>query len=74
MAPSSLSIPVLANNPADRLTYIKGTVDEIDREVQKLRGRKVNGIVPVESVAAENAHFLIRRLNGELARLVMILA
>jgi hypothetical protein len=73
MAKSSLSIPVLANNPVDRLSYIKETVGEIDKEVQKLRNRQANGTVPVESVAAENAHFLIRRLNGELNRLGLVL-
>jgi hypothetical protein len=73
MAKSSLSLPVLANNTRDRLAYIKETVVEIDQEVQKLRTRKVNGTVNVESEAANTLHFLVRRLNGDLARLGLVL-
>jgi hypothetical protein len=73
MAKSSLSLPVLANNTRDRLAYIKETVVEIDQEVQKLRTRKVNGTVNVESEAANTLHFLVRRLNGDLAWLGLVL-
>ena len=72
MAPSSLSIPVLANNPKDRLAYIKGTAGEIREQVELLRMRKVGATV-VESEAVNSLHFLVKRLNGELARLSLFL-
>ncbi len=70
MAKSSLHIPVLANNPKDRLSYIKETVEEMDGQVQILRKRKV-GAVAVESEAVDSLHQLIRRMRGDLARLGM---
>ncbi len=72
MAKSSLHIPVLANKPADRLSYIKETVEEMDGQVQILRKRKV-GAVAVESEAVDSLHQLIRRMRGDLARLGLCL-
>jgi len=73
MAPSSLSIPVLANNPKDRLACIKETAGEIRKQVDLLRKRTVAGATSVESEAVNSLFSLSRRLNGELARLGLFL-
>jgi hypothetical protein len=72
MAKSSLHLPVLANNPKDRLSYIRETVEEMNDQVQVLRKRKV-GAVPVESEAVDSLYQLIRRMRGDLARLGLCL-
>lgn len=73
MAQSSLMLPVLANNPHDRLGGIKETIGEMKSQVEVLRARKANGVVPVESEAVNSLYFLLKRLNGEVARLSMVL-
>lgn len=72
MATSPLTIPVLANNPVDRLAHIKGTVNEMREQVELLRTRKV-GATTVESEAVNSLHFMIKRLSGDLSRLGMFL-
>ena len=72
MAHSSLMLPVLANNPADRLAHIKKTVGEIRKQVELLRTRKV-GATSVESEAVNELHYLIRGLSGDLSRLSLFL-
>lgn len=73
MAHSSLSIPVLANNPKDRLAHIKETVGEMRKQVELLRTRKVLGATTVESEAVNSLHFLIKGLSGDLSRLSLFL-
>lgn len=74
MAQSSLVLPVLGNNPKDRLSYIKGTIAEMRGEVKTLRERKtVGGAVPVESKTVDSLHFLLLRLSGEVSRLGLCL-
>jgi hypothetical protein len=72
MAQSSLSIPLLANNPQDRLGGIKETIGEMKEQVELLRTRKVGATV-VESEAVNSLYFLLKRISGEVARLGMVL-
>jgi hypothetical protein len=65
-------LPVLANNPRDRLAHIKGTVNEMREQVELLRTRKV-GATTVESEAVNSLHFMIKRLSGDLSRLSLFL-
>lgn len=73
MAQSSLVLPVLANNPGDRLASIKQTIAEAKTEVAAIRRRTVGEAVTVESKAADNLHFLLVRLSGEVNRLALVL-
>jgi hypothetical protein len=71
MAQSSLSIPVLANNPQDRLGIIKESIVEARELVDRLR-RQVKAGDPAFA-PAEDLRFVLQRLAGDVNRLALVL-